>query len=113
MSEDGLPCPLCKGAGTITSPDLRIDTMSNVVFCKAGSVRVTAAESLFLKALMNTFPAPFDYERGFALFPYGHSDPRNSMGVLACKLSKKLKPLGYAVRAERSIGFKLVRYIGD
>lgn len=105
-------CPTCGGKGDISSPELTIDTMSNVVMCRAGSARLTSGEAVFLAALIKAYPEPVLYERAYALrWSKEPKNVRNSIGNFAFKLAHKLQPLGFSVRAKHGIGYALVRFI--
>lgn len=105
-------CPTCGGEGEISSPDLTIDTMANVVMCRAGSARLTPGEAVFLAALIKEFPNPVLYDRAYSLrWSKSPKDVRRSLGSFAFKLAHKLQPLGFSVRATPSIGYALVRFI--
>ncbi len=107
-----ITCPTCGGEGKISHPELKIDTMSNVVMCRAGSARLSAGQSVFLTALIKAYPGPLPYERAYALrWSREPRNVRNALGVYANVLAKKLRPLGYSVKAVHSIGYRLVRYI--
>jgi len=111
-AEQVLICPTCAGEGKISHPDLKIDTMSNVVMCRAGSARLTPGEAVFLAALLKAFPEPVLYERAYALrWSKEPRNVRNALGGFAFKLAHKLQPLGFSVRAVASIGYRLVRFI--
>lgn len=105
-------CPTCGGTGDISSPELTIDTMSNVVMCRTGSVRITSGEAVFLAALIKAYPEPVLYERAYALrWSREPKNVRNSIAGFAFKLARKLQPLGFSVKAVYGTGYALVRFI--
>jgi DNA-binding response OmpR family regulator len=111
-ASDHITCPTCGGEGKISHPELKIDAMSNVVMCRAGSARLSAGEAVFLTALIKEYPNPVLYDRAYSLrWSKEPRNVRNALGVFANVLAKKLRPLGYSVKANQSIGYRLVRYI--
>ncbi len=86
--------------------------MSNVALCRAGSARLSAGEAVFLAALIKAYPNPVLYERAYTLrWSKEPRNVRNALGVFANVLARKLRPLGFSVKAVHSIGYRLVRYI--
>lgn len=108
MSEAPCTCPTCGAPFTGERP--RVDLDLNSFICAAGWVRLPGHQAEILSILLKAYPGIARHDAIFlGLYGGGEMPETDSIKVHITHLRKRLRRLGWGVRATYGRGYQLVR----
>lgn len=107
MASNQPVCPCC--GGEVSPLDFLLDPVSRSISMNGGTARLTGKEYEFLHALLQAFPRVLSRSDLMDTL-YNHPDSMPEVkiiDVIACKVRKKLDPLGIVILTTWGVGYSL------